>query len=168
MPLLRTVDINPRWSHARGGASLTPTASAGNFTVGVTFHVELPGISCIGCRFYAVASAAKTIKAKLYNAAGTLLDTQSLAISANGVYEVAWGVNALTPFALYRVCTWQTDGLNYTTYPIANANAPGRPFPAGGAVVYNSIQQFLGGDTAPTNLASGETYPVEPILSGLF
>jgi hypothetical protein len=161
--------VNPLWSHARGAPYLSPSSSAGNFTTGVTFNVTRTGIRCIGMRFYVVASAAKTIKCKLYDAAGTLQQTTNVAVSANGVFETYWTTPfALTIFSLYRVCTWQTDGLNYTIYINSAGNMPVRPFPAGGVVIYNSVQQFLAGDAAPTSLAGTETYPCEPILDGTF
>lgn len=167
MPLIAAGDfMNPLWSHARAGTTnLNMLASAGSFTTGVQFHVDRPGITCVGLRFFGVASAAKTVKCKLYDAAGTLLASALFAISANGSYEVSWtSPIALTAFALYRVCTWQNDGLNYYVYTGANSNPPARPFPAGGVVVYNSLALFLAGDTAPTTAAAAEQYPVEPIL----
>jgi hypothetical protein len=156
--------LSQRWSPASTGAALAVGASAGNFTSGIQFSVGRQ-VSCKGLRFYGVAAAAKVVKCKLYNAAGVLLASASIGISKNGTYEVSWPPVVLTPFALYRVCTWQTDGLNYYAFIAASANAPARPFYAGGAVVINNFALFLAGDTAPTSTAASEAYPVEPVLT---
>jgi len=161
----RSETNGPKWSPATEGASLGVTATAGNFTTGVQFSVGR-SVNCTGLRFYGVAAAAKTVKAKIYDAGGVLLASSAVTISRSGTYLVKWPVAVkLKPFALYRVAVYQIDGLNYYAYPAASANAPARPFYAGGAVVLNNIALFLGGDVAPTNTAAGEAYPVEPVLS---
>jgi hypothetical protein len=155
--------LNPTWSHARGGAALASFSGSVNATTAVQFHVLSP-VLCIGVRFYCATSAAKTIKGKLYNAAGTLLGSASISTSATGVYEVFFTGAALTAHALYRACIWDQAGVSYFFYTPANANAPPRPFYAGGVVVYNILGMNGTGDVAPTLNPGSEFYPIEPIL----
>ena len=159
-------DLNPVWSHALGGGSLAVLASSGNFTTGTQFHVIVPNVACVGMRFWGVVAGSKTVKCKLYSAGGSLLASTPITISTTGSYDVYWSTpQALNAFSLYRVCTWQNDGLNYYAYTATAANAPARPFPVSGVVIYNSIALFLSGDTAPNNAAAAEAYPCEPILA---
>jgi hypothetical protein len=160
--------INPTWSPCRSGAALgVNNASASSFTVGVQFNVARPNISCVGIRFYGVATVAKTVRCKLYDNAGTLLASNNFAISSTGLYEATFTTPiALTAFALYRACIWQSDGLNYYAFTLTSANPPARPFYAGGVVVYNNVAINSAGDVAPSGTASAEGYAVEPMLAG--
>jgi hypothetical protein len=159
--------INPTWSAARNGGVLSSSAGAVNATTGMQFNVTQPNISCVGVRFYSATSAAKTVKVKLYDAAGTLLSSSTVATNALAVFEVFFPGQALTPFALYRACIWDQAGASYYFYAPASANAPARPFYAGGVLVVNNPGINGAGDVAPTTNASGtEFYPVEPILVG--
>jgi hypothetical protein len=158
--------VNPTWSHARNGVALGVAAGAANSTVGVQFNVARVGVSCTGLRFCMGTSAVRTFKAKLYDAAGSLAATNNITTNAVAVWEVYWTTPiTLTPFALYRVCLWDTGASPvYSLYTPANANAPALPFYAGGALVYKDLGINGTGDVAPTFLPGTENYPVEPIL----
>jgi hypothetical protein len=161
--------VNQRWSIARCAGFVSATSLSGSLTTGIVFHVTRSGIRCVGMRFYAAVTGAKTVKAKLYDAAGTLQQTANVSAGSSGVFEAFWTTPlALTAFASYRVSTWQTDGVNYTNYIYANAHAPVVPFPAGGVVIITNAALSGAGDVAPITTDSGNGYPCEPILDGSF
>ena len=147
---------------------LSVASAAGNYTVGVRFHVSDPGISCTGARVYWAVSSTKNVKVCLWDAANTLLATVTVAVAATGVVEAVFGTpQTLTAGAAYRISCYQTDGANLSRATSASAVGvvPARPFEAGQSLTIQDASLYAAGDAHPAGVSGTDLYLIDPVFA---
>ncbi len=155
--------------------SSTPTLAVGNFTTGCRFMLQSPfnqpPLQIIGIRFYtSLASPGGVVRCKLWNASNVTIAVTDVNVSGPGIYVASFGTSSYTASDTSQygksmhVSTYITNSLNYTVSSGAPLFLPTFPCVWGRNVILVSQQAWNNGDTAPTNTAASERYPVEPII----
>lgn len=155
-------------------SSGAPHNNTFNGTFGSQFYVTTPA-TVVGVYAYWANTASQTLKASLWDIAGaTRLATGNLALSAAGFYYIPFAspytIGASELQKSLGATIWETSGTNYTlgsqslipnyfSPSINSARVWGGPF-----LTWQSWNVWNNGDANPTQVATGETYPVEPVF----
>lgn len=149
----------------------TPASSATNYTNGLAFQARRDSCTCTGIRAYWDNATATTLKLSLFNGAGTSLATVNVASSSSG-YKTGTFVTpvSLTRGTVYLAAIW--DGVRQVPAPQAvyGTGGGGNYLVQPGTMLRDfwiaNWGVYAAGDAAPTTVASGYLYLVEPIISG--
>lgn len=145
--------------------------AAGAFTTGISF-VPTRQVTVTGVKFYKAGGTSRTYRAKLWNAAGTVLASVDVATTAAGIYTATFSspqtiAQESGAGAIYKVSIWETSNSFYTRI---NSGSPcvlppaATPFLASRSVLIKHLGAFKAGDADPTSEAAAERYPVEPVI----
>jgi len=145
---------------------------------GGTAFMCMRACSVTGVRLAYPNATSKTIKASLWNDAGSRLANASATYSSAGIKTLSFGSStSLTPGKRYHVSLYETGGttsigylIGSSAFPMAMGNS-NTDAPTGGSpvVVWLAWGEDAGGgagDVFPGNSGSGgEIYPVDPIVT---
>lgn len=149
----------------------TPASSATNYTNGLAFQARRDSCTCTGIRAYWDNATSTTLKMSLFDGSGSSLATVNVASSSTGYKTGTFGSPvSLTRGTVYLAAIW--DG-------VRQVPAPQAVYGTGGGTSYlvqpgtmlrdiwvANWGMYAAGDAAPTTVASGYLYLVEPIISG--
>ena len=157
------------WSPVDRSASKIEVVGEGDFTTGARFQ-PIVAVSCTGVRFRRSSADAGTIKASLWNGAGTLLATVNKAVTGVNTYEAVFtSPVVLTPHQRYVVGVYDTAGAagRFNLATEADSGYPSVNF-ISGALLWEHFALYWAGDGRP-NIASPDgavaIYGVEPIFT---
>ena len=165
-----------------GGVGTTSASE----TMAVGFGATQAGHYCGGVRGY-WAGSATTLKASLWNAAGSRVTSATLAVTGAGTYSIPFAsAQAITAGAPYAVSVWDTSGSQYTYFNGSNTGTdPLGPFLptdivcfAGPFLLYCGVPALVSvsgpaqvfglmasGDAAPSTSSASKWSPLEPMVS---
>lgn len=136
----------------------------GDYTFGTRFACIATGKSCIGLSYYQPDTTARSLAATLWDASGIALATLSFT-SANtiGVHTASFAVPvALTRFARHTISLYHGT---YYWYAGSGGFLPEDRFISGDLILDGANHYFGSGNAHPASPASGERYPVDPVIA---
>ena len=145
-------------------AAQTFVINAGSWTVGCAFN-PTQEVTITGVRFYWVGAPARTIRCKIWSAAGAVLASVDQVTAGAGLYNGVFATPLVCPIennGSYKASCWDTSATDYTRF----ASTP-IVFPAGqfvnGKLIFRNVNAFAAGDANPTG-SGVEFFAIAPIV----
>lgn len=149
----------------------TPASSAGAYTNGLAFQARRDSCTCTGIRVYWDSATATTLKLSLYpGAGGAALATVNVASSSAGYKTGTFSSPvSLTRGTVYIAAVW--DGVRQPPAPQAVFGSGGAAYLVQPGTMLRDIWVanwglYVASDAAPSVVATGYFYLVEPLISG--
>lgn len=139
------------------------TTSAGNYTVGA-YCVADWDMSISGAYFYWTPAGSKTVTVKLWNSAGTLLKSTTVAVTGAGFYSATFpSAQSINAGSQFYISHYESTVQNYVAptsikRKIATNTTP-EPVGMGLSCAFG---YFGAGDAAPTSSATTLAAPIHP------